>query len=247
MKSSHPTTPPLAYAPDYLRPIIAHRPLRIIGDVHGEYRAFLHATATNKFIIQLGDLVDHGENSIAVVEHMLDLQKNLRGLFIAGNHERKLVRGLKGRQIKADDALKATLEAFSNPRNEKLKTLFIEAVEQAPTWCIIGQNVFVHGGFHPAMLSEPSPLATGKITPLLGRALFGEVVSHKHSDGYPERSLAWVETIPENITVYCGHDQRSVDGMPLTITGKEGGKAIFLDTGAGKGGHLSWIDLPPPS
>ena len=25
--------------------------------------------------------------------------------------------------------------------------------------------------------------------------------------------------------------------------GSAGGQAIFLDTGAGKGGHLSWIDL----
>jgi protein phosphatase len=22
-----------------------------------------------------------------------------------------------------------------------------------------------------------------------------------------------------------------------------GGKAVFMDTGAGKGGHLSWVDL----
>jgi protein phosphatase len=26
--------------------------------------------------------------------------------------------------------------------------------------------------------------------------------------------------------------------------GDGGGEAVFLDTGAGKGGHLSWIDLP---
>jgi protein phosphatase len=25
--------------------------------------------------------------------------------------------------------------------------------------------------------------------------------------------------------------------------GELGGRAMFLDTGAGKGGHLSWIDL----
>ena len=38
----------------------------------------------------------------------------------------------------------------------------------------------------------------------------------------------------------------TVDGTSpyqFTLTGT-GGTAVFLDTGAGKGGHLSWIDLP---
>jgi protein phosphatase len=43
--------------------------------------------------------------------------------------------------------------------------------------------------------------------------------------------------------VYCGHDWRSRDGRPLRLTGRAGGEVVFLDTGAGKGGHLSWIDL----
>jgi protein phosphatase len=46
--------------------------------------------------------------------------------------------------------------------------------------------------------------------------------------------------------LYCGHDRRSSNGRPLTITGAKGGKAVFLDTGAGKGGHLSWIDIAAP-
>ncbi len=32
-------------------------------------------------------------------------------------------------------------------------------------------------------------------------------------------------------------------GRPYVQEGAEGGRAVFLDTGAGKGGHLSWIDL----
>jgi hypothetical protein len=31
---------------------------------------------------------------------------------------------------------------------------------------------------------------------------------------------------------------------PRTIAKTQAGTAVFLDTGAGKGGHLSWIDLP---
>ena len=77
----------------------------------------------------------------------------------------------------------------------------------------------------------------------LARALYGEPTGRMQPDGYPERSLRWVDRIPAGLTVYCGHDQRSTNGRPYTRRGAAGGKAVFLDTGAGKGGHLSWIDL----
>ena len=32
-------------------------------------------------------------------------------------------------------------------------------------------------------------------------------------------------------------------GGPFVQRGAGGGKAVFMDTGAGKGGHLSWVDL----
>ena len=78
----------------------------------------------------------------------------------------------------------------------------------------------------------------------MSRALFGETTGRMQADGYPERVLRWVDRIPAGLTVYCGHDQRSTDGRPYVRHGAGGGTAIFLDTGAGKGGHLSWIDLP---
>jgi protein phosphatase len=74
--------------------------------------------------------------------------------------------------------------------------------------------------------------------------LYGEPTGRIQPDGYPERSLRWVDRIPPGLTVYCGHDRRSSDGRPYIRHGQLGGKAVFLDTGAGKGGHLSWIDLP---
>jgi hypothetical protein len=72
-----------------------------------------------------------------------------------------------------------------------------------------------------------------------------DATGRRQPDGFPERSLALVERIPAGLTVYCGHDQRSTDGRPWRTAGRTGGSAVFLDTGAGKGGHLSWIDLPP--
>jgi protein phosphatase len=93
------------------------------------------------------------------------------------------------------------------------------------------------------MLHTPPPEPLGAVDPLLSRALFGETTGRMQPDGYPERLLRWVNHIPSGMTVYCGHDQRSRDGRPWVAHGDLGGTAVFLDTGAGKGGHLSWIDL----
>ncbi len=214
--------------------------LRIVGDVHGDLRAFDSAANTDRFLIQLGDLSDHGPDSAGVLRRMFELIDAGRGLFILGNHDRKLGRALAGFAVRADAALDATLEQLDPALRERA----LQEINRAPAWIIRGATAFVHGGFHPAMLSEKPPPPLGRVDPLLSRALFGETTGRMQADGYPERVVRWVDRIPAGITVYCGHDQRSTDGRPYIRAGAAGGRAIFLDTGAGKGGHLSWIDLP---
>jgi protein phosphatase len=215
--------------------------LRVMGDVHGDLRAFRSAAATDRFLIQLGDLSDHGPDSAGVIRLMLEIMAEKRGLFILGNHDRKLGRALSGLGVRMDGPLIATLDQL----DDQLRAKALAAIHNAPAWIIQGNRAFVHGGFHPAMLDEPPPPALGRVSALMSRALFGETTGRMQSDGYPERVLRWVDRIPLGLTVYCGHDQRSTDGRPYIRNGAAGGQAIFLDTGAGKGGHLSWIDLPP--
>ncbi len=222
-------------------PIPAGRPLRVVGDVHGDIRAFRAATATDSFVVQLGDLSDHGPDSAGVIRLMLDVMAEGRGLFILGNHDRKLGRALSGLAVRMDAPLQATLDQL----DPGLRDRALAAIEAAPAWAVSGARAFVHGGFHPAMLDEPPPPPLGRVSALLSRALFGETTGRMQPDGYPERVLRWVDRIPPGLTVYCGHDQRSTDGRPYVRHGAGGGTAMFLDTGAGKGGHLSWIDLPP--
>jgi protein phosphatase len=228
-------------APDLLARVIPPGvPLRVIGDVHGDVRAFRAAVATDRFLIQLGDLSDHGPDSAGVIKLMLDILAEKRGLFILGNHDRKLGRALSGLGVRMDAPLTATLGQL----DEGMRARALAAINQAPAWLIQGHRAFVHGGFHPAMLDEPPPPPLGRVSALMSRALFGETTGRMQADGYPERVIRWVDRIPAGLTVYCGHDQRSTDGRPYVRHGAGGGQAIFLDTGAGKGGHLSWIDLP---
>ena len=55
------------------------------------------------------------------------------------------------------------------------------------------------------------------------------------------RTYAWVERIPKGLTVLVGHDTRQMH-EPLVVDNAVGVRAVFLDTGAAKGGKLStWV------
>jgi protein phosphatase len=212
----------------------------VVGDVHGDARGFALAVQTDRFVVQLGDLADGGEDSAGVWRMALELQEHGRGMFLLGNHDHKLARLLSGRAVKADAALRATAAQL----DEALRGRTLAAILRAPAWLRHGRAFFVHGGFHTTMLHHAPPPFGGKVEGPLARALFGQTTGRRQPDGYPERVLGWVDHIPPGMTVYCGHDRRSQDGRPWTARGAAGGAAVFLDTGAGKGGHLSWIDLP---
>jgi protein phosphatase len=217
--------------------------LRVVGDVHGDARGFAAAAAaSDRFVLQLGDLTDSGADSAETLRIMFRLIDAGRGLFLLGNHEVKLARALAGRDVRIDAALAGTLAQL----DARLRARALAEIARAPAWLARGRAFFVHAGFHAAMLDTPPPtLPSARVDGVLSRALYGETTGRIQSDGYPERSLRWVDRVPAGLTVYCGHDRRSADGRPYVHHGALGGTAVFLDTGAGKGGHLSWIDLPP--
>jgi len=214
--------------------------IRVVGDVHGDAAAFAYACATDRFVVQLGDLTDHGPDSDDVLRIMFRLLDHGRGLYLLGNHDLKLARTLAGYPMRPDPATAATIAQL----DDELRARVVMETARAPVWLRRRNVLFVHGGFHTAMLEQASP-SHGLDRPRgpVARALYGEPTGRTQPDGYPERSLRWVDRIPAGIIVYCGHDQRSVDGRPYVRPGVAGGRAVFLDTGAGKGGHLSWIDL----
>lgn len=225
------------------RPVIPEgAPIRVVGDVHGDAKAFAYAVATDRFVIQLGDLVDYGPDSATSLELMFDLIDQGRGLFLIGNHDFKLARVLSGQHVYMTPILSETLRGL----DPTLRRRALAEFRRAPAWLRHGGALFVHGGFHPAMLVAEAPaIELRRPDGPLSRALYGEPTGRTQPDGFPERSLNWVDRIPAGMTVYCGHDRRSTDGRPYRRTGMAGGTAVFLDTGASKGGHLSWIDLPP--
>lgn len=235
---------PARLSPDSLPAGLA---LRVVGDVHGDARAFAAALATDRFVVQLGDVVDYGPDSAAALRLALDMVESGRGLFLLGNHDHKLRRALGGRDVRVGPELAVTLRQL----DPALRVRASAAIDRAPVWLRQrtadgAMRLFAHGGFHTDMLRDmPPPLPEGgRVHGVLARALYGQTTGRIQADGYPERVLHWVDHIPAGMTVYVGHDRRSSDGRPYVRAGRAGGSAVFLDTGAGKGGHLSWIDLP---
>jgi protein phosphatase len=179
---------------------------------------------------------------------MLDAR---RGIFLLGNHEHKLRRALigheTGRLFVTPEGLGRTLEQLrAAPDGTALAERAVTEIARAPAWLRLGQAMFIHAAYHDAMLHRAPPEDAGTRRPdgALSRALYGEVTGQRGPDGYPMRATRWVGRIPQGITAYVGHDNRSTNGRPHEMRGALGGRAIFLDTGAGKGGALAWIDLP---
>ena len=226
------------------------RGLRVVGDVHGDAVAFAYAIrgaeAEGLFVLQLGDLTDYGPDSPEALRLAFSLLDAGRGRFLLGNHDHKLRRALTGGRVRVAEGLGRTLAQLGDaPDGGDLARRAVEEIARAPAWLSLGAWGFVHAGWHPTMQHRAPPPGAGasKPDPLLSRALFGQVTGRMQADGFPERLHGWVDRIPAGFTVYCGHERRSTDGRPYRQRGAAGGEAVFMDTGAGKGGHLSWLDL----
>jgi hypothetical protein len=219
-------------------------PIRVIADVHGHPDMLARAAGDAPALVLLGDLVDRGPDSPGALRLALEWIESGRARMVRSNHDDKLARALTGRKITAGKNLSATLAALdAAPDADDLKARFLRTFEVAPFVIRVGAYVMAHGAIHPLRFGEDGayverePGHTGD-----HMALYGEVDGKLHPDGKPVRHYNWIDALPMGITAIVGHDKRG--DTPYVHTGAKGGRAIFLDTGCGKGGALSFIDLP---
>ena len=226
--------------------------MRVIGDAHGYATPFAEAVEgalqRNLAVLSLGDLIDRGPDAPGAIRLMLDLLSRGDGELIPGNHEDKFRRWVASRRVElARSGLAGTVEQIAAaPDGAELARAFAEAVATRPLWRRAGKWFFVHGGFHPAMLSRDEGPPAGekaKAGWLAARALYGETDGTKHPDGFPQRTYRWVDLVPAELTVVIGHDVVSTATI-VRRRGGQGGEVIHLDTGVDRGGKLSWLDIP---
>lgn len=221
------------------------RPIVAIGDVHGMTdllaKALAAADAEGAFPVLLGDLVDKGPDSVGVLRMVVPRLAAGTMALVRGNHDERLLKSLTKPDGKKTRVL-ADLMAADDAEDLAAQTAAV--LSAAPYWISVPGHILVHGAFHPEMLNCPSG-GVGSDVPrkLKALSLYGETDGSLNEEGYPIRTYAWVERIPNSLVVIVGHDTRQMH-EPLVVQNPTGGRAVFLDTGAAKGGRLSTWTIP---
>lgn len=228
-----------------------HEGILVVGDVHGNSDSFEialeYAAENSLFLIQLGDLVDRGKDSVSTIRLATEMVHSGRGLFLKGNHDWKHLRYIEGRNVVLNNEYLDTVSQFRRDEASlKCMNEWYEISTKMPFVLIVDSGIFAHAGYHKSFLSNDNDLKKYALT----RALYGEVDSSRTNNdlvakglAFPARRYEWCNEIPDSHKMFVGHAVISNEYIPRVVNSL-GGEVYFTDTGAGfKDGKLSWIHL----
>ena len=218
-------------------------PFDIIGDVHGcfeELTALLTALgyAVNGHAVTppdgrkavfLGDLGDRGPRTPDVLRLVMDMVNAGTALCVPGNHDVKLLRKLRGKDVQITHGLAETLAQLEGEPPE-----FIGAVRTFLDGLI--SHYVLDGGklvvAHAGMKAEMAGRGSGKVREF---ALYGETTGETDEFGLPIR-YNWAAEYRGQATVVYGH-------TPVP-TPEWLNHTINIDTGCVFGGKLTALRWP---
>lgn len=123
----------------------------ILGDLHGCFQELANLLAKVEFnsdtdhLICVGDLCDRGPTSDLVLEYLMSLP---HFHCCIGNHDSKLLRYLKGSNVKHSNGFDTTLEQIKHFKPEKSQKIR-EFLESFVHIVKVHDNYVVHAGFNP--------------------------------------------------------------------------------------------------
>lgn len=226
--------------------------ITVIGDVHGMHQSMLNALDWARyrrhFVVFLGDVIDYGPGTLECADEVYRTVMRGNGELIIGNHERKIARWIdqperSRHMMRLSEGNKVTTQALGNlgsPRRERWMNRFRGMVARSPNFLVLNNAYFTHAAAHPSVWGGEQDHKN-----MENFSLFGEFEASAQpfsAEHRPRRTYQWCEAIPANMTVFVGHDARSTVS-PMITENPAGGRAVFLDTGSGKGGFLSSVDL----
>lgn len=223
--------------------------ITVVGDVHGMYQSLLSAVSWARsrrhYLVFLGDIVDYGVQTLECADEVYKIVMRNEGELILGNHERKIFRWANQldrhrETMRLSEGNKVTTDALNGLgllARKRWIGRFRGLVSHAAPFRVFGDVVLAHAAMHPGFWD-----GTASLRDLENWALTGEYDLPTKPGARPIPRYDWTQAIPVGKTVVVGHNIRSVRS-PIVYEAAGAGKAVFLDTGSGKGGLLSSSDL----
>ena len=222
-----------------------HGPFDLIGDVHGcfgELMALLRALGydvsdapphashpAGRKAIFVGDLVDRGPGIVPVLKLVMQMVQDGAALCVPGNHDMKLVRKLRGKDVQITHGLAESLEQLAQepPEFSAQVANFLDG--------LVSHYVLDDGKLavaHAGMKAEMQGRGSGTVRDF---ALYGETTGETDEFGLPVR-LNWATDYRGSAAVVYGHTPVP---QPEWLN-----NTINIDTGCVFGGRLTALRYP---
>jgi protein phosphatase len=222
-----------------------HGPFDVIGDVHGcyaELTELLHELGYSvagdgvevtppdgRRVVFVGDYGDRGPDTPAVLKLVMSMAEAGTAICLPGNHDIKLVRKLKGRDVQITHGLAETLDQLDS-ESEGCRDQIRDFLDGLVSHVVLddGKLVVAHAGMKQAYQGRSS----GRVRDF---ALFGETTGETDEFGLPVR-LQWASEYRGSAAVVYGHTPvAEPDWINNTVN---------IDTGCVFGGRLTALRWP---
>jgi polynucleotide kinase-phosphatase len=229
-----------------------HGPFDVIGDVHGCFdeletllkelgyeiarsggeRGFVTSHPEGRKAIFLGDLVDRGPKVPDVLRLVMAMTAQGTGLSVPGNHDIKLMRKLRGKDVRITHGLAESLAQLEGESPEFLREVadFIDGM--------VSHYVFDDGKLVVAHAGLKEPLQGRGSGVVREFALFGETTGETDEYGLPVR-YPWAQDYRGRAAVVYGHTPVP---EPEWLN-----NTLCIDTGCVFGGKLTALRWPERS
>jgi protein phosphatase len=230
-----------------------HGPFDIIGDVHGccdelesllrqlGYEAAtstpgsgpLYAHPAGRKAVFVGDLVDRGPRILDTVRIVRNMVQSGSALCVPGNHDIKLLRKLRGKDVQISHGLAeslAEIDALPPDHRDAFSKELVEFLD-----ALVSHYVFDDGKLvvaHAGMKAEMQGRGSGKVRDF---ALYGETTGETDQFGLPVR-LNWAAEYRGAAMVVYGHTPVP---EPEWLN-----RTVNVDTGCVFGGKLTALRYP---
>lgn len=220
-----------------------HGPFDIIGDIHGccdELELLLdklgyvitdgvYSHPEGRRAAFLGDFCDRGNRNADVLRLVMDMVKSGSAISVAGNHDMKLLKYLRGRNIEMTHGIDKTAKELE-ARGDAFKAETAEFIDGLISHYVLddGKLVIAHAGLKQEYIGR----ASARVRDF---CLYGETTGETDSYGLPVR-LDWTSDYRGEATVVYGH----IAGREV----KAQNNTFCIDTGCVFGGKLSAYRYP---